>query len=1126
MLKKTFFFLILVSSLVCLFSLAQVRAQGINLDAVSSADTGPDLLNSLTFSHTVGADTNRLLIVGVSIQNPDAGDTVASVTYGGTNLTNVGARSRGIFARTEIWSLVAPATGTYDVVVTLSGTNTASFAAGGISFTGVNQTSPLGSFFSAAGRGTTPSVNVRNVNEGEVVIDTVARNSVNPITAGSGQTPQWNRATSRGGTADVIGASSTEPGPDGGGRVTMDWASTGNDRWAIGAVAIKPANPTAVKLVSFGATKHDAGTLLTWKTGFEVNNLGFHVYREENGELLRLTPDVIAGSALLAGSGTSLGAGRSYHWWDLSSLSSQPSGLGAVRYWLEDIDLNGKRTWHGPVMLSVTGKPLPKTVKPEFLSELGVRLDEQYDQYWRVHDLKEKLKRNPLLMKGKGALGSRITPAYAKPASAGNSLKAGTSVGTQSSLVSQSLPSSQSSSLVATMQQLLAGRPSVKLTIKEQGWYRVTQPELVAAGLNPGVNPRYLQLYVDGAEQPILVRGEGDGRFDPQDAIEFYGVGLDTLSTDARVYWLVEGTKPGKRIKVYEGKGAPLGISSFPFAVEKRDRTIYFAALKNGESSNFFGSIVAGGPVNQLLNLPHPDAASSGQASLEVALQGVTRAPHRVKVFLNEVEVGEVVFEGQSLGIGQWAVPQSLLLEGENLVTLVPEGGALDVSLVDVIRLTYWHTYGADDDLLRFTVDRPGQLLIEGFSDSRIRVVDITDPPKIQEIMGKVNTGGSGFTLSLTVNGSGSHALYAFTEQRIKSPAKVEVDGPSSWYLGSNGADLVIISHRDFLNSMEPLRRDRESQGLSVALMDVEDLYDEFNFGQKSPHAIKGFLAWARRHWKKAPQYVLLVGDGSFDLRNFLGLGDFDFVPTKLIDTAYLETASDDWFVDFNNDGLPEMAIGRLPVRTVEELDILVSKIVGYQQAAPMQEVVLVADINDTFNYETVSEELRGLLPSSIVVRKIFRGDFGTDGEARNALIGGINQGPLLVNYFGHGSVELWNGSILSRGDADALINGWRLPFFINMTCFNGMFHDVYTESLSEALLKAEEGGAIAVWASSGLTEPEAQAMLNRELIRILFNGESITLGEAVKRAKAATPDPDVRRTWILFGDPTTQLKN
>jgi hypothetical protein len=105
------------------------------------------------------------------------------------------------------------------------------------------------------------------------------------------------------------------------------------------------------------------------------------------------------------------------------------------------------------------------------------------------------------------------------------------------------------------------------------------------------------------------------------------------------------------------------------------------------------------------------------------------------------------------------------------------------------------------------------------------------------------------------------------------------------------------------------------------------------------------------------------------------------------------------------------------------------------------------------------------------------------------------------------------------------LTNGVRLPFFVDMTCLNGFFQDLYSESLAEALLKAEEGGALAVWASSGLTEPESQSPMNQELIRLLFNGESLTLGQATARAKTATNDQDVRRTWILFGDPTTRLK-
>jgi len=73
--------------------------------------------------------------------------------------------------------------------------------------------------------------------------------------------------------------------------------------------------------------------------------------------------------------------------------------------------------------------------------------------------------------------------------------------------------------------------------------------------------------------------------------------------------------------------------------------------------------------------------------------------------------------------------------------------------------------------------------------------------------------------------------------------------------------------------------------------------------------------------------------------------------------------------------------------------------------------------------------------------------------------------------------------------------------------------------------MKASGVGAIAIWSSSGLTEPENQAVMNKELIKLLFGREPITLGEATARAKSATSDQDVRKTWILFGDPSTRLK-
>jgi hypothetical protein len=678
------------------------------------------------------------------------------------------------------------------------------------------------------------------------------------------------------------------------------------------------------------------------------------------------------------------------------------------------------------------------------------------------------------------------------------------------------------------MQRLLAERPAIKLLVKEEGWYHVTQPELVAAGLDPNVNPRKLHLYLGGKEQPIHVMGEKDGRFDPGDGIEFYGVGLDTLSTDLGVYWLIEGNVLGRRVQERGGWATGSAASGFPYTVEKKDRFFYFAALNNGEESNFFGPVVSATPLDQLLNVPYPHFGSSWEAVLEINLQGVTTGKHWVKVLFNGTDVGEMRFDGKTRGLLKLSIPQSLVLEGENLVTLRAQGEEVDINLVDTIRFTYWRGYQADEDTLKFSSQARKDLTLSGFSQPGIRVIDITHPEMILEVAGSVKAVGAGYSISINIPGLGRRKLLAFTGDRIKTVAAIIGNEPSSWYSGRKGYDLVILSHREFLESLEPLKSLRESQGLKVALVDVEDLYDEFSFGVKSPQAIKDFLSLGKRQWLKKSGYVLLVGDATFDPRNYMGFGDYDLVPTKLVDTSYIETASDDWFVDFNNDGLPDIAIGRLPVRTVDEANTVISKIIAYEQGlgGQMREALLIADMEDEeFNYEAASAELMPLLPQGITAWGIARGRYGNDREVRRDLLRSINLGPLLVNYMGHGSVEIWRGSVFTADDAERLTNGNRLPFFINMTCLNGFFQDVFADTLAESLLKAGQGGAVAVWASSGLTTPDLQTVLNKQLYRLLFNGERLTIGEATMRAKASADDSDVRRTWILFGDPSMRLR-
>jgi hypothetical protein len=321
------------------------------------------------------------------------------------------------------------------------------------------------------------------------------------------------------------------------------------------------------------------------------------------------------------------------------------------------------------------------------------------------------------------------------------------------------------------------------------------------------------------------------------------------------------------------------------------------------------------------------------------------------------------------------------------------------------------------------------------------------------------------------------------------------------------------------------LRSLREAQGYRVALVDIEDVYDEFNFGNKSPQAIKDFLAYAKSNWSQSPRFALFVGDASYDPKNYLGAGSADVVPTKLIDTAFLETATDDWFADFNDDGIAELAVGRLPVNNLSEASSVIAKLLRYESAKTAEEVLLVADANDDFNFEQAADNLRELVPANLRVEELRRGQFDA-ATAKEQLFAALGRGQKLINYNGHGSLNLWRGNLLTADEARTLSNN-TLPVFVVMNCLNGYFQDASNESLGEALIKSERGGAVAVWASSGLTSPQTQAMLNQQLYRLLFaqSEKAATLGEAIQQAKATINDTDVRRTWILLGDPTLRLR-
>lgn len=886
----------------------------------------------------------------------------------------------------------------------------------------------------------------------------------------------------------------------------LDLNATGSDDGlSVDDFSLEIAVTTAIKLTRFNALAGKTAIALNWQTGFEVDNLGFNVHRERKGKRVRINPSIVAGSALMAAPGVAMTAGNSYSWLD-------PEGTFDSIYYLEDIHIDGTSTMSGPFVptagaISQTDKA--KIGRAVLLDGLNARARGNINapssqRGWAI----------PTGQPLSTSLTKTDSPINTAPSKIGSRLSEIGTIGPSSS---------------QEKQRTLAAMPGVKLAVREDGWYRAKQAELVASGLNPKADLRNLQLYADGVEVPIKINStKNSGPLETGDSIEFYGVGIDTLSADRREYWIVSGNTPGKRIKTEISKNVnkdgPLS-QSFEYTVELKDRLLYFSGLLNGDISNFFGQVVNSTPLEQRLSVRHLHSVTTAVPVLEVALQGVTRQDHIVKVQLNGAEVGFLNFAGMANEVVQFSISPGVLREGDNTVTLQSMNSDTDITLVDYVRLNYPHSYRADNDYLQFGLT--GHAQVTGFTVPRVLLLDITDPKAVRLYTPKSEKAADGYRF--TVQAEEPRTFLAITEQKVRQPAALTYNQPSNWSAKLQGADFVIITHRDFIGSVEPLAQLRRTEGMMVAVVDVQDIFDEFSYGARDAWAIRDFLAWTQTHWIRVPQFVLLVGDGSFDPRNHLGNnGDPDLVPAPLIDTALLETVSDDWFVDFDNDGVGEMALGRLPVRTAFEADLIVSRIFNYAPGNTVQKAVMVSDrmdVNSGFNFEAASNELASLLPESLGVQKIYRGD-NSASVVRDEIVNAINQGPLVVNFMGHGSVEVWTGaSIFGTWDAADLNNGDRLPFVLMMTCLNGYYHNPFRESVAESFVRSEEGGAIAVWTSSGMTGPSHQLAMSTALFKHLFGSQPLRLGEAIRNAKTINTDRDVRRTWVLFGDPTLRIR-
>jgi len=700
--------------------------------------------------------------------------------------------------------------------------------------------------------------------------------------------------------------------------------------------------------------------------------------------------------------------------------------------------------------------------------------------------------------------------------------------------------------------------PQFRIVTREAGMYQVTYADLLAAAPDwawDSVDPRTFHVRNQGREVAIRVAGEEDGSWDPGDWLLFYGEQIDSKYTLDNIYWLTWDGFPGMRMPLIEGTPGMGNIPTYFSTTRHLEaNTGYQPSMASGNDDRWYWnslvwpSIKTRDYVTELQNV----VAAPISATVRGLLRGYSANPsHRIEVLLNSNSIYSATWASGMEYAFEVNVPAYYLQNGTNTITLrrpeIPAPTA-DINLINWLQIDYFKAYVAESDQLFFDGDNPGtwKYRIADFSTDVLEVYDITDPLTPGQIHGvQVAFDNASYVLTFEQTIAAEHHYLALSSDRYRAPKRVENDQLSNWRSSDNGADYLIISHRDFITAVQPLAQYYAAAGLRVVTVDVQDLYDEFGMGWADPEAIRDFIAYAYAHWvAPAPAYVLLGGDGHYDFKNNLGRGEVNFIPPYLadVDPWMGETAADNRYVSVSGDDVfPDLYLGRLPVKTAPEATTLVNKILAYaadtSSAVWQERTLFVADNPDSGgNFYAFSDAVANYyVPAPYTSQKIYHGmsPYTSGSATRAAIVNAINTGQLMVNYVGHGSIQFWaSEQFMNFAAIGQMTNAAKLPFVTPMTCFEGYYHTPSSattdySAIAETIVRKSGGGAIASFSPTGEGLASGHDVMNKALYQAIFFEDVTALGPATtlgKLALAGMGHDYLIETYLLFGDPALRL--
>lgn len=718
------------------------------------------------------------------------------------------------------------------------------------------------------------------------------------------------------------------------------------------------------------------------------------------------------------------------------------------------------------------------------------------------------------------------------------------------------------------------------------------------------VDPRTIRLFGNGGkmvperagdlrpddllENAIFVSGESDGKFDAGDFVLFYAVGPEPWSYRASsndpeltVKKNLYDRHAWYFIKIGDGNGLRMGdqpdVATTTATTEEFDdvrriedektNLLDFYVSTQGSGKRWFGDY-----FNQTRSRDYSfefaNIVAGSTARLRAEFAGRSGANQSVKLSsdglsltrtLGAVDVGEPENTYASIAVFQGNVKPAadkFSVKIEYPAVSEQSEGWLDYIEVNVRRrLTMAGQLMEFRDPKTLTQDAT-KFRVSGVS-SGLNLWDITEPHKPLRQQNTLN--GSTLEFGAATKNTLRNYVAFYDNATFGRPEQVAGKIANQNLHGLENKHMVIIYHPEMEAQAKQITDHRRTfSGLDVEMVNVELIFNEFGSGAKDPGAIRDFAKMLFERNPSKFEYLLLLGDGSFDPKNNTNSADNkDFIPVfETHESLYPVTAypSDDFYALLSDEeggninvGALDIAVGRIPARNADEAQGVIEKIIAYDKDPKTLgdwrlRSVFIGDDDEHNVHLNQAEKLANTVRANqkfLNPDKIFLDAYtqvATSAGQRypdvnQAIAAAVFRGTQVLQYVGHGGPRGWaQERILTTNDIASWDNPDRYPLLVTATCSFGGYDDYSNLTGGEQALLRARAGAIALFTTVRAVYIIDNNYLTDAVQNFIYrktDGRYQPIGDILKTAKnslgSSTGDNNARR-FTLLGDPAMYL--